>query len=230
MNLRSAVSKINKEKALLVFPIKNRREPKSLWSEFFPRSEMRWEWDDGGDDRVARLWHLREAISRSGKAVYTKWYQGRATCFSLPTFTTLLAALGTEERFSPSAQALLQILEEDSPLSTKELKRRARMSGKDLERSYEKSLKELWNALFIVGFGEVDDGAFPSLAIGATSVLFDSLWAEAQKIPEEKAENEWGKMWGYDSVWYKQFVKIKRAQVEPIERPKSGIIRYEDLV
>ncbi len=36
---------------------------------------------------------------------------------------------------------------------------------------FEKSMRTLWPRLLIVGFGEVEDGAFPSLAIGATQTL-----------------------------------------------------------
>jgi hypothetical protein len=46
MDLRSAISKVNQRGMLLVYPINNKKEPSSLWSEFYPRSEMRWEWDE----------------------------------------------------------------------------------------------------------------------------------------------------------------------------------------
>jgi len=34
------------------FPLNNRKEPLSLWSAFYPRTPMRWEWMTTGDDRV----------------------------------------------------------------------------------------------------------------------------------------------------------------------------------
>jgi hypothetical protein len=40
----------------------------------------------------------------------------------------------------------------------------------------------------IVGFGEVDDGAFPSLAVGATELLYDDLWRQAEDMPLRKAQ------------------------------------------
>lgn len=186
LNLKKAISFIEKRGILLVYPIDNRKEPRSLWSEFFPKSEMRWEWDTGGDDRVASLWHLREELSRSGKVVYAKWYRGRATFFSREVFTDLLAALGgarmERAALSREARLILETLESDSPLSTKELKAATDLRGKLFETTYEKSMRELWRRLLIVGYGELDDGAFPSLRVGATRHLFEDLYDGARKI------------------------------------------------
>jgi hypothetical protein len=197
MTLKKAVSLIEKRGILLVYPIDNRPEPRSLWSEFFPRSEMRWEWDSGGDDRVATLWHLREELSRSGKVVYAKWFRGRATFFSREVFTDLLAALGgtrlDRKTLTVEARRILETLESDSPLATKQLKLATDLRGKFFESTYEKALKELWKRLLIVGYGELDDGAFPSLFIGATRHLFEDLYAEAEtRNPEESRERVLG--------------------------------------
>ena len=89
LNLRTAVGHIEKYGILLVYPIAGKSDPASLWSVAYPRSKMRWEWDDNGDDRVARLWHLREELSRSKKVVYAKWLNGRATFFSREVFAAL---------------------------------------------------------------------------------------------------------------------------------------------
>jgi hypothetical protein len=221
LNLKEAVKRIDKSGMLLVFPIDNRKEPRSIWSEFFPRSQMRWEWDSGGDRRVPTLWHLREELSRSGKVVYSKWFRGRATFFSREIFTAMLGVL--EEKFSESslgtdARAVLSLVEESSPLSTKELKKRTRLEGRLQESAYNRALKELWRSLRVVGFGEVDDGAFPSLAIGATEVLFEDLWRAAKKIEVGAAEALIRKRLGEGSLFYKEFEKL-RAQVPP--RPKG---------
>ena len=231
VDVRSAVAKINRRGALLVYPIKNSPEPASLWSEFHPKTKMRWEWDETGDDRVADLWRLRERVSKSGKAVYAKWYQARATFFSREIFPYLVAALGGHEgSLSPTARKVLKVLEEDSPLSTKELKKRTGLVGKDSERTYDKALKELWNPLFIVGFGEIEDGAFGSLAVGATSVLFDDLWNEAQSIDQADAETELRNRLGEKSLFYRQFLKFKQTPMKRAITPTHGFIRYEDLV
>lgn len=176
---------------LLVYPIASKKEPPSLWSNFFPRSVMKWEWDQDGDTRVSDLWHLRAELSVSGKVVYTKWYQGRATFFSKELFTAFLCVLHftnpIRAELSTTAHQILDLLNMDSPLSTKEIRRATELTGKFLAPVYDKSLKELWNRLLIVGFGEVEDGAFPSLAIGSSKLLFEELWNEASLMKRAKA-------------------------------------------
>ncbi|MBS1962686.1 MAG: hypothetical protein JST04_10750 [Bdellovibrionales bacterium] len=191
MTAKKAVGFIENRGVLLVYPLDNRKAPRSLWSEFFPRSEMRWEWDTGGDDRVADLWRLREELSRSGKVVYAKWFRGRATFFSREVFTDLLAGFGSvrmdRSRLTREARLLLETLESDSPLSTKQLKAATDLRGKLFESTYEKAMRELWRKLLIVGHGELDDGAFPSLLVGATRHHFEDLWDEARGIDRDTA-------------------------------------------
>lgn len=183
MKIAPAVAAIERHGVLLVFPIANRPEPRSLWSVLHPRSKMRWAWHDGADERVVALWHQREVLARSGKVVYAKWFQGRATFFSRPVFRAMLATLKSTghltEGLSLHARDLLDLLEDNSPQSTKELRRAANMQGRPMEAVYTRALKELWSRLLIVGVGEVNDGAFPSLAIGATKLLFEDLWLAA---------------------------------------------------
>ena len=195
MNQRSAISKINRRGVLLVFPLANRREPLSLWFEFFPRTKLRWEWDESGDGRVGEMWFLMKRLSNCGQVVYSKWYQGRATFFSRPLFTAMLAQVLRQcpdpaRGISPVAREILDILESDSPLSTKELKRLTDLRGKENEAAYGRAMKELFSRLLIVAYGEVDDGAFPSLAVGATRLLFEELWNTALEMDAAMAEAE----------------------------------------
>ncbi len=191
MSRDAAIRHIDQHGILLVFPIDNRKEPRSLWSCLHPRSPMRWEWDEDGDDRVARLWHLREELSRSGKVVYSKWYKGRATLFSRELFTAVLAASNSRQHpaagLSPVAAQVLATLEGESPLSTKQIKKSCALAGRANEALYQKALRELWSRSLIVAYGEFDDGAFPSLAIGATRVIFEDLWAKAWTLSDEQA-------------------------------------------
>jgi hypothetical protein len=191
MTLGAAVKKIDERGALLVFPLDNRKEPASLWSEFYPKSKMRWEWDSGGDNRVANLWHLREELSRSKKVVYAKWFRGRATFFSRELFSALLRRMGGVESLARSlpdeAQQILGCLLSESPLSTKQLKKRMKLEGHYNEKAYESAMKALWMRLLIVGYGEVDDGAFPSLAVGASEVMFEELIQRAHGLSLDKA-------------------------------------------
>lgn len=189
MKAKAAIQAIEKHGVLLVYPLKEKKDPLSLWSVAYPRSPMRWEWDESGDDRVARLWHLREELSRSKKVVYGKWFQGRATFFSRSRFTDLLSLyLRAANPLSRDARLLLGLMEESSPRSTKELKRESGLQGRLLESTYQKAMKELWTRLLVAAFGEIDEGAFPSLAIGATSLLFEDLFLEARATPREEAQ------------------------------------------
>lgn len=186
-NAARAVEAINKHAILLVYPIKNQSEPGSLWSVLYPGSEMVWEWDADADARVSSLWILREELSRSSQVVYAKWYQGRATFFSRECFVQLLAYLRPRQAFPAKSQEILENLEMDSPLSTKQIKEAAELQGKFFEAEYNRAMKALWNRLVIVGFGEVDDSSFPSLAVGASKNLFEELWLESQEVSSEKA-------------------------------------------
>jgi hypothetical protein len=176
-----AIAAIERRGILLVYPIANRPEPRSLWSELHPRSPMRWAWDAHADGRVARLWRLREELARSDDVVYAKWFRGRATFFARPVFRGILASLARETAdarrgLSRQARELLELLEDNSPQSTKELRANAGLQGRVNEGVYTRALKELWSRLLVVGVGEVDDGAFPSLAMSATRLHLEDLW------------------------------------------------------
>ena len=175
-----ALAAIERRGILLVYPLANRPEPRSLWSELHPRTPMQWSWDAGADGRVARLWRLREELARSGEVVYAKWFRGRATFFARGVFRGIVASLAREgdlrAGLSRRAAMLLDLLEDDSPQSTKQLRANADLQGKANEAAYTGALKELWTRLLVVGVGEVDDGAFPSLSMSAARLQFEDLW------------------------------------------------------
>jgi hypothetical protein len=228
--VRLAVQFIHQAGALLVFPIDNKRDPDSLWYRFHPKSEMRWEWDADGDHRVADLWHLKTELSITGKVVYTKWYRGRATYFSKPLFTAFLRKLNpalndtykNQATLSQGARKILEILQAESPLSTKELKRLADMRGRENERVYEKALKELWARLLIVAYGEVDDGAFPSLAVGATETLFEQLWSDALELSFAEADKTISKTLDQTNLFYKFYKKLEAEAPLKAESHSEG--------
>lgn len=191
MKIKSAISKINKNGILLVFPINNKPEPQSIWSSFYPKDKMVWEWNEDSDDRVGELWLLMKKLSDSRQVVYSKWYQGRATFFSRDLFRALLRLYFNPEVSLPlshGAQSLLEALESDSPLSTKQLKKLTDLQGRFNEPEYNRGLKSLFQKFLIVGFGEVDDGAFSSLAVGATKVLYEDLVLESKSLKIKEAE------------------------------------------
>ncbi|HEU4534499.1 MAG TPA: hypothetical protein VFS00_10290, partial [Polyangiaceae bacterium] len=183
--LSAAIDAIDRRGILLLYPLENRPDPPSLWGVLHPRAAMRWAWDESGDDRVVALWHLRAALATDRRVAYAKWFRGRATFFSLPVFRATLAAARAAapppRGLSAEARTLLELLEESSPQSTRVLRRAAGLEGKMLERPFARALDELWSRLLIVGAGEVDDGAFPSLAVGATRLLYEDLFAEAAR-------------------------------------------------
>jgi len=212
MKQQSAIEKINKNGVLLVFPVNNKKEPKSLWSEFFPRTKMRWEWDDSGDNRVANMWMLMKRLSDCREVIYSKWYQGRATFFSKDLFCAMLSLMmrpkSLHGELSPAARNILDALEMDSPLSTKELKRVTELQGKFNESMYTRALKELFLRGLVVGFGEVDDGAFPSLAVGATKHLYEELWLKAESLSAKSAQKTVDQFMPEGSLFRKSFAKL----------------------
>jgi hypothetical protein len=211
---QKVIQAIEKEGCLLVYPLDNRKEPRSIWSELYPRTPMRWEWDQEGDNRVAELWILREELSRGGDVVYSKWYRNRATFFSKECFIHLISFLGTsrdEVRLPREAQDALDSLLMDSPQSTPMLKENLGLRGRIFESQYNRALKPLWNYLFLVGYGEVADSSFPSLNIAAAATLYEDLWLRSQGVSSAQAEKYLRKKWGEDSLFLKYALKLRAA-------------------
>lgn len=191
MSVARGLEIVDRVGIVLVYPLPKRPELPSLWSELYPKRAMSWSWNADSDPRVAEVWRLREALARSGDVAYAKWFRGRATLFSLPVFHALLGEIARvgDPRLglSPEAIAILDALHERSPLSTKELRGAAGLKGREHERAFTTAMKTLWERLLVVGVGEVDDGAFPSLAVAATELMFEDLWAARRNAPEAGA-------------------------------------------
>ncbi len=207
---KKAIQAINTRGLLLVYPIDNRPDPLSLWSELYPKTKMRWEWDDEGDSRVADLWHLRTILSESRQVVYSKWYQNRATFFSRPLWTALykLSRDWQPARWPAESHEILEVLDTDSPLSTKQLKEAVGLQGKLLESTYEKALRPLWQHMDLVGFGEFEDSSFPSLGVGSARVLFEDLVQEADRLSKDDAFQLLGHYLPEKSLWRKFWNRI----------------------
>jgi hypothetical protein len=210
---KKAVAAINSKGCLLVFPLANKPEPKSLWAQLYPRTKMRWEWDSDGDNRVASLWHLREQLSRSRQVVYTKWFQNRATLLSFEVFENLLAYFDSAkaaESLGGDSREILEYLQQDSPMSTRQIKAAAELEGRLLESSYNRAMKPLWQRLIIVAFGEFEDSSFPSLGIGASAILFEESWRRSQAISSGAAERFLRAKLGENNPFYKFAVKVRQ--------------------
>jgi hypothetical protein len=207
-SVRDALQFISARKVVLTFPESNHHDPASLWTCFHPRKKMRWEWDSQGDASVADLWIFREQLSRSGRTAYAKWYRGKATFIDREFLPYLLSALGIQDSenrslnaLSRTARQILETLQENSPLSTKELKKIVGLRGRDFEAEYHRALRELWTRLWIVGWGEKDDGAFPSLNMASTRLMFENEWKVARELnPQLARQRVLEDLEGQDSV------------------------------
>lgn len=212
-NRDKALQAIQRHGALLVYPLKGKAEPLSLWTCLHPRSEMRWAWDEDADSRVGDLWILREELSRSEEVVYAKWFQNRATFFSREVFVELLTALdaaGVRGRLRGASARVMEVLEMDSPQSTKQLKEASELQGRWLEAEYNRAMKVLWQRLLVVGFGEIQDSSFPSLAVSATSVQFEDLWSEAAAVDPLAAEGRLHARWAAGHPFRKFLERVKK--------------------
>lgn len=211
---KKMIDAIERRGCLLVYPLANKNEPASLWSELFPKTKMRWEWDQDGDQRVSDLWIWREELSRSQEVVYAKWFRNRATFFSQEIFICLLSYLGSVRDEVPLTRDSKEALESflmDSPQSTKVIKENLGWQGKMMESHYNRAMKPLWSYLFLVGFGEVQDSSFPSLNMAATQNIFEDLWLKAQGLDPVKAEEKLRAVLGEENLFFKHAVKLRKA-------------------
>lgn len=220
--LATALKAVQRDGALLVFPMEGRAALPSLWSRLHPGAAMRWDWDDSGDQRVFDLWHLRAKLMTSRRAVYAKWFRGRATVFAPDVFTAMLCAVrdarDPRKGLLPEAAAIMEALDESSPVSSKELRRLTDLQGKFYERQWAKATAQLWSRLLIVGYGEVEDGAFPSLAIGATQSLFDDLWDESGGTLPSEAHATLTARLGAGSAFHRYFEKTLKEMRADLSR------------
>ena len=211
---KDGVAVVAKLHICLVYPLNNRKDVPSIWQSFYPRTPMKWEWTEDSDNRVADMWHLREKLSHCGKVVYLKWYQGRATFFSLEAYRLLLAFLDVrkiEKNLSPNSKKLLDVLHSTSPQSTRLIKKEMEWVGRNFESTYARHMKQLWQCGLIVGYGEVDDGAFPSLAVGAGELLFELEWRKLIELSPVVAEKKLKALLGEKSPFFVFAKKVKAS-------------------
>lgn len=219
----------------LVYPIANKTEPPSLWHALWPNAPMSWSWDDEADDRVVDLWHLRAQLAESHEVAYGKWFKGRATFFSLPVFHALLGRIcETGDPFADlprAAHDILALLRERSPLSTKLLRQEAGLRGKQHDRAFNQAMKVLWSRLLIVGVGEVEDGAFPSLAVGATELVFEDLWLSRGDV-SAGSRRQLDAALSRSKAFEKEHDRVLGELRVTVKRPKTPAKRvysYDDL-
>lgn len=219
----------------LVYPIANKAEPPSLWHALWPNAEMDWSWDSDADDRVVDLWHLRARLAASHEVAYGKWFKGRATFFSLPVFHALLARVfRTGDPFADlprAAHDILALLRERSPLSTKLLRQEAGLRGKQHDRAFNQAMKQLWSRLLVVGVGEVEDGAFPSLAVGATELVFEDLWLSRGDVSADsrkRLDDALSRSKAFEKEHDRVLVELRVTESRP-KTPSKRVYSYDDL-
>lgn len=123
----------------------------------------------------------------------------------------MMAFLRSEKPLSRESRDILEALEMDSPLSTKQIKEAVGLQGKMLESTYNRAMKDLWQRLQIVAFGEVDDSSFPSLAVGATQNIFEELYLRAQEIDPADAEKFLSEALGVENKFWLFALKVKKG-------------------
>lgn len=212
-SLARAITHIQKAGILLLYPLKNQPEIPSLWNAFFPKVQMHWDWSEQGEDRIAELWHLRTDLSTSRKVVYTKWFRNRGTFFSLELFQALVSFVSSRKAADLSlgidAQTILSVVNDDSPLATKTLKQLCEMPGRLEQSRFERAMKELWLRFLIVGYGEVDEGGYPSLAVGSSRLLFEDQWDASLKMTRQEREECIAKYFDRVPAFRKQYDKLQ---------------------
>ena len=82
-------------------------------------------------------------------------------------------------------------------------------------------MRELWSRCLIVAYGEVDDGAFPSLAIGSTPLIFEDLWSNAWRLDPSEAERKIAEILPEQNLFYRHFLKVKSTAAIPARRTKA---------
>lgn len=211
-NYKKAVGAINRHHIQLVYPIKNAEEPRALWHSLYPGAFMKWDWSEDADQRVVDIWHLKNELCYGQDVVYAKWFRGRATFFSREIFVPMICLLKTTQvegiHRNMHANDIYEALLDNSPQTPKLVKQAVELSGAHNRSDYERGVKLLWEQLLIVGTGEVDEGQFPALAMGATKHIFEDLWDEGGSLDPGEAEERCRKLLPSDSPFFKYFNRM----------------------
>ncbi len=90
---------------------------------------------------------------------------------------------------SGGAKIVMEVLENNSPISTKGLKRAADLQGRTHETEYNRAMKELFSRLLIVGFGEFEDESVSHhLRLGRRS-CFSPIYGCRRKSCDRQTRN-----------------------------------------
>ncbi len=178
-NLQSAIREVERLGRVAIFPEKNRKKSSiiSLWELFYPRTPMRWEWDESADKGVVKLWWLKNEVARTQKVLYGRFFSNRPVLVSLAEAQRILKSLKSQP-LSPLAREILLRLEDNSPQTKRMIGRELRGDGWEPTRAeFERALLELQRNFKIVSLGdsEREKGPMPSSEYAALALLFPNL-------------------------------------------------------
>jgi hypothetical protein len=114
-------------------------------------------------------------------------------------------------------------LEDDSPLPTKRLREYAELSGRENERGFTRGMRELSSKLFVVGFGEVEEGGFPSLAAGASRLLFEDAWDRSRELDDDERSRIIERAFPPKSAFRHYYDRLWRGAVDVDPQPLQSI-------
>jgi len=179
LTLQSALDQVEKIGRVAIFPEKkpSKHSIISLWELFYPRTKMKWEWDDSADNRVVKLWWLKNEIAQTQKVLYGRFFGNRPVLVSKSETRRTLKTL-EKKPLTSLAREILSRLEDNSPQTKRMLGRELRAEGWEPTKSeFERSLIDLQKNFLIVSLGdsEREKGPMPSSEYAALSLIFPDL-------------------------------------------------------
>lgn len=171
--IQKCLSFINEQGVVSVFPAKSSMP--SLWKFLHPRSKFSWVWDENGDDKVAKLWWLKNEIAASRKVLYGRFFSNQ------PVFVSLKQAKALQKKVQKKPlteleQHILESLELNSPQTLRILKREAKRQGMEYLRSqWHQALLTLQKQFLISSLGDSvrEKGPMPSTEYTSALHFFD---------------------------------------------------------
>lgn len=179
MTLKGALEHVEKVGRVAIFPEKNKKKSSiiSLWELFFPRTKMKWEWDDSADNRVVKLWWLKNEIAQTQKVLYGRFFGNRPILVSKNEARRTMAGL-ERKPLSSLAREILSRLEDNSPQTKRMIGKSLRDDGWEITKGdFERALLSLQKQFLIVNLGdsEREKGPMPSTEYAALSLVFPDL-------------------------------------------------------
>ncbi|MEO5668509.1 MAG: hypothetical protein ABIR96_10655 [Bdellovibrionota bacterium] len=181
LGLKSALDQVERVGRVAIFPEKNKKKNSivSLWEIFYPRTKMKWEWDEAADNRVVKLWWLKNEIAQTQKVLYGRFFGNRPVLVSKKEALKILVTL-EPRRHSRLASEILSRLEDNSPQTKRMLGRALRDDGWEPTKSeFEKALLDLQRDFKIVNLGdsEREKGPMPSTEYATLALIFPDVAA-----------------------------------------------------